>query len=182
MNATTPTDPGVKMTLRVYTVDLHGSIKEDRGTVHIPRSRELPPPSLEYLPCTCPRCRKPEQSDGAPAQPVGAAGSGSLLDIGAMRAAAHGFLASPAVPRYEAVQREAHRFSGDLSKLIAHIEQLTHASEKADVPAQVALAGVAEARRRIGLLERPGLLGEVERVKKLARSVVSLCDHYDILR
>ncbi|MFD7456852.1 MULTISPECIES: DUF6415 family natural product biosynthesis protein [unclassified Streptomyces] len=48
-------------------------------------------------------------------------------------------------------------------------------------PAQLALAGAGEARRR--LLE-PGaadLKGEVARATRLARSTVALCDHYDAL-
>ncbi|MGC9541560.1 DUF6415 family natural product biosynthesis protein [Streptomyces sp. UG1] len=44
------------------------------------------------------------------------------------------------------------------------------------------MAGVGEARRRLHEPEAAGLLGEVERVKRLARSVVALCDHHDALR
>lgn len=50
-----------------------------------------------------------------------------------------------------------------------------------DPQAAVALVGVQEARRRILAIEEPGLWGEAERVRKLARSVVSLGDHYDTL-
>ncbi|WP_407698542.1 DUF6415 family natural product biosynthesis protein [Streptomyces cyaneochromogenes] len=50
-----------------------------------------------------------------------------------------------------------------------------------DGPVVAARAGVGEARRRRALPARPGLLGEFERVKRLARSVVVLCDHCDTL-
>ncbi|MGW4563747.1 DUF6415 family natural product biosynthesis protein [Streptomyces sp. NPDC004561] len=52
---------------------------------------------------------------------------------------------------------------------------------KDDGPAKVARAGVRKARRRLVEIEAAGLFGEVARVKRLARSVVSLCDHYDTL-
>ncbi|MGW1364292.1 DUF6415 family natural product biosynthesis protein [Streptomyces chartreusis] len=42
-------------------------------------------------------------------------------------------------------------------------------------------AGVGEARRRLGLPARSGLQAEYERVKRLAMSVIALCDHLDAL-
>lgn len=45
----------------------------------------------------------------------------------------------------------------------------------------MAMAAAAEAQRRLDLIERPGLQGEHERVKKLACSVLALCDHYETL-
>ncbi|MGP4010514.1 hypothetical protein [Streptomyces sp. 4N124] len=53
-NTKAPAEPGVKMTIRVYTVDRHGSVTEDRGTVSILHGQEpLPQISLDP-PCMCP--------------------------------------------------------------------------------------------------------------------------------
>ncbi|MGP4010513.1 DUF6415 family natural product biosynthesis protein [Streptomyces sp. 4N124] len=101
------------------------------------------------------------------------------LVTAALRAVAVEFLGESMLPRYEDLQRSARDFQRDLWQLISQIEQLTEGRE--DAPARVALAGIGEARRRLDLIERPGLHGEVERVKRLARSVIALCDHYDTL-
>lgn len=59
-NATTPPNSGVKMTLRVYTVDRCGAVTKDRGTLDILHDTE-PQPPLPLMsptpPCACPRCR-----------------------------------------------------------------------------------------------------------------------------
>jgi hypothetical protein len=56
-NAAAPRKPGVKMTIRVYTVDRHGSVTEDRGTVDILHGQEPLPRMSMDPPCECPRCR-----------------------------------------------------------------------------------------------------------------------------
>lgn len=57
MNATAPRRSGVKMTLRVYSVDRYGTVTEDRGTVEIlHRGEPLPLMSVDP-PCGCPRHR-----------------------------------------------------------------------------------------------------------------------------
>ncbi|MGW1713139.1 DUF6415 family natural product biosynthesis protein [Streptomyces sp. NPDC002156] len=107
-----------------------------------------------------------------------------ILDVEqttAMRDMAVRFLGEPALPRYETVQHFGHAFHRDMWRLIPRIEQLTGCLPGDDVPAKVALAGVGEARRRLDEIERAGLAGEFERVKRLARSVVALCDHHDNL-
>ena len=96
-----------------------------------------------------------------------------------MRATATGFLGQLTVPRYEEVQRSAHGFHRDLWLLIPEVEKLT--ADREDAPERAALAGVGEARRRLEEIERAGLVGEVERVKRLARSVLALCDHCESL-
>ncbi|WP_409472824.1 DUF6415 family natural product biosynthesis protein [Streptomyces sp. HC307] len=98
-----------------------------------------------------------------------------------MRAAATWFLDQPLLPRHGTVKRFSDAFRANVGQLIRDIEQLTGNLPGDDVPAKVALAGVEEARRRLNETERPGLAGEVDRVKRLARSVVALCDHYDAL-
>ncbi|WP_405536730.1 DUF6415 family natural product biosynthesis protein [Streptomyces sp. NBC_00075] len=107
-----------------------------------------------------------------------------ILDVEqttAMRDTAVRFLGEPALPRYETVQHFGHAFHRDLWRLIPRIEQLAGCLPGDDAPVNVALAGVGEARRRLDEIERAGLAGEFERVKRLARSVVALCDHHDNL-
>ncbi|MEV8431705.1 hypothetical protein PGH47_22320 [Streptomyces sp. HUAS 31] len=55
-NATVPRDYGVKMTLRVCTVNRFGAVTEDRGTVEILHDTE-PPLMSRTLPCAGSRCR-----------------------------------------------------------------------------------------------------------------------------
>lgn len=56
-NATAPRKPGAKMSIRVYTVDRHGTRIEDRGTVDIPHGFEPLPLMSVNPPCRCPHCR-----------------------------------------------------------------------------------------------------------------------------
>ncbi|MCF3130730.1 DUF6415 family natural product biosynthesis protein [Streptomyces olivochromogenes] len=103
------------------------------------------------------------------------------LDTGAMRAAAEQFIrAGDVLLRYEEVQRGSAEFSRNLWQLIDLIGGLA-ARRPEETVAAVAMAGVAEAQRRLRLMERAGLAGEHARVTKLARSVVALCDHYETL-
>ncbi|MEU0722731.1 DUF6415 family natural product biosynthesis protein [Streptomyces sp. NPDC006140] len=101
--------------------------------------------------------------------------------VTAMRAQASWFLDQRTLPRHQATQLMGKDLREFLEHLIAHIELLATKRSKDDVPTNVALARVAEARRRMEEPEAEGLCGEVERVKSLARSVVSLCDHHDTL-
>ncbi|MFD1659804.1 hypothetical protein ACFSL4_16785 [Streptomyces caeni] len=56
-NTTTPARPRVKMSIRVYRVDRHGSVTQDRGTVmSLPHGYE---PALEPLSTDPERCRCP---------------------------------------------------------------------------------------------------------------------------
>ncbi|MER6076142.1 hypothetical protein ABT187_46905 [Streptomyces sp. NPDC001817] len=61
MNSTAQPEPDTRarMTMRVYTVDSHGTITRDRGTVTVAFGNQPPPVSLEtaYPPCECLRCR-----------------------------------------------------------------------------------------------------------------------------
>ncbi|MCQ9178371.1 hypothetical protein KMT30_04850 [Streptomyces sp. IBSBF 2953] len=98
-----------------------------------------------------------------------------------IRAAASWFLAQETLPRHQTVKLFGDDFAASLTDLIEQVEQLAAQRGADDVPSMAALAGAGEARRRLSIAERPGLLGEVERVKKLARSVLALRDHYDAL-
>ncbi|MGW3152799.1 DUF6415 family natural product biosynthesis protein [Streptomyces sp. NPDC001089] len=86
----------------------------------------------------------------------------------------------PVLPRYERVQFLAFLYRGVLLLLIPVVEKLA-IDLGDDVGARCALAGIGEARRRLDLIEAPGLTGEVRRTQCLARSVLALCDHYDAL-
>ncbi|MER7936841.1 MULTISPECIES: DUF6415 family natural product biosynthesis protein [unclassified Streptomyces] len=70
---------------------------------------------------------------------------------------------------------------GHLEELIPTIEAMTRAFPAGDIPSRCALAGVQEARTRLGL--RPGrdTPGQMTAAMKLARSVAALCDHFESL-
>lgn len=104
-----------------------------------------------------------------------------LPDTAAMRTSAEELLGDPTLPRYRDVQTFALLYRASLMLLIPAVEELTGRFHKDDVPARVALAGIAEARRRLDEIEAVGLVGEVARAQRLARSVLALCDHYDNL-
>lgn len=99
-----------------------------------------------------------------------------------MRAEASWFLDQRTLPRHQVVRHIGQDLRRFLHDLIPRLEDLVAGCPDDDVPANVAQAGVAQARHRMAEPES----GEsprhsVERVKRLARSVVALCDHYDAL-
>ncbi|MEV4033381.1 hypothetical protein [Streptomyces umbrinus] len=58
--ATSPTgesEPGAKMTIRVYAVSRAGQITEDRGTLSVMAGEEPEPTMGVFPPCDCPRHR-----------------------------------------------------------------------------------------------------------------------------
>lgn len=98
-----------------------------------------------------------------------------------VRAAATWFLEQPTLPRHGTVKGFEADFRKVLEALMPGVEELAAALPSEDVTAKVALAGVGEARQRLVEPEAAGLHGEVERVKRLARSVIAMCDHHDSL-
>ena len=155
MNATAPTEPQTKMTMRVYRVNREGTVVEDRGTVSI-RHDEQPAPDMPLPPCTCRRCR-----DGQ-AEPS----EEPALGTASMRAAATWLLDQPAPMGRETVKLFAEDFRRFLWQLIPLIEQLVGPLPKDDAPAQVALAAIGEARRRLAAIDGAGGRGEIERVSR----------------
>ncbi|WP_405586011.1 DUF6415 family natural product biosynthesis protein [Streptomyces sp. NBC_01092] len=99
----------------------------------------------------------------------------------AMRAAVSWFLDQRTLPRHETLKLWRQDLDSFLRQLIPAVEELAVSLPPSDVPGRVALAGVGEAKRRLDEPEAAGLHGETERVKRLARSVVSLCDHHATL-
>ncbi|MFD7408389.1 DUF6415 family natural product biosynthesis protein [Streptomyces sp. NPDC059866] len=97
-----------------------------------------------------------------------------------LRAAATWLLDQRTVPRHQSVKLFSQGFHNYLGQLIPRIGQLAEVLPPDDVP-RVALAGVGEARRRLEEPESVGLHGEVDRVRRLARSIVAPCDHFDTL-
>ncbi|MFF0794953.1 DUF6415 family natural product biosynthesis protein [Streptomyces spiralis] len=109
------------------------------------------------------------QADEAPFAPV------------TVRAAAAWFLDQRTLPRHGTVKAFEVDFRQALEQLLTRVEQLAGGLPADDVPRKVALAGVGEACRRLVEPVAAGLHGEVNRVKRLARSVIALCDHLDAL-
>ena len=108
------------------------------------------------------------------------AGDKVSLDVAAVRAAAFGYLSDDVLPRYEIVKCHSAEFHRGAWALIKEIEGI--ASDRPDeTVVKVALAAVEGARRRLYEIERAGLLGEHERVQRLARSLLALCDHFETL-
>lgn len=99
----------------------------------------------------------------------------------AMRASASWFLDQRTLLRHEMLKHLSVDLGGFLEHLAFAVEQHAAKLPASDVPARVAMIGVGEARRRMTEREAAGLSGETERVKRLARSVVALCDHLDAL-
>ncbi|MEU1179239.1 DUF6415 family natural product biosynthesis protein [Streptomyces sp. NPDC005820] len=96
-------------------------------------------------------------------------------------AAASWLLAQETLPRHQTTKLLGDDFRVHLEQLIPKVEQLAEGGAQGGRPAMIALAAAEEARRRLGEAERPGLRGEVERVKLLARSVMTLREHHDVL-
>ncbi|KUN16345.1 hypothetical protein AQJ23_45220 [Streptomyces antibioticus] len=108
------------------------------------------------------------------------AGEKVAVDVGSIRAAAAGYLSDDILPRYEIIKCHSAEFSRSAWALIKEIEGIASGRPDETV-VNVALAAVEGARSRLLEIERAGLLGEHERVQRLARSVLALCDHFETL-
>ena len=98
-----------------------------------------------------------------------------------MRTAATWFLDQTTLPRHEELAVWSRDLTAFLEQLMPRLEERAAKLPANDVPARVAMVGVGEARRRLYEKGAAGLHGETERVRRLARSVVALCDHHDTL-
>ncbi|MEV7004770.1 DUF6415 family natural product biosynthesis protein [Streptomyces sp. NPDC093982] len=96
-----------------------------------------------------------------------------------MRAVATWFLDQPTLPRHQTVAGCSQDFRSYLAQLIPQIIELTrHLQHSAG---RGALTEAYKAQRHLEESEAAGLCGEVERVRRLATSVMSLSDHYTVL-
>ncbi|MFC8660798.1 DUF6415 family natural product biosynthesis protein [Streptomyces sp. NPDC057199] len=104
------------------------------------------------------------------------------VDVAAMRQDAAVLLDEGApLIRYEDLKAAEHRYRVNLAWLIREVDAAMRQRPEDDVQAKVAMAGMSEAHRRLEEIEAVGLAGEVRRVRRLARSVLSLCDHHGTL-
>ncbi|MFE7441729.1 DUF6415 family natural product biosynthesis protein [Streptomyces chartreusis] len=166
------------MTIRVYRMDRYGTVTEDSGTVRVLPGDEPPPTTSALPPCACPRCRGPRTGrdhvihvdDEAP-----------TLGTVSMRAAATWLLDRSTRPGRETLKLFDQDFRLFLSLVIPHIERLTDGRPEDHATAKAARTGVGEARSRLIEAASTDLTAEFERVGRLARSVVALCDHFDAL-
>ena len=103
-------------------------------------------------------------------------------DVAAMRQDAAALLDEGApLIRYKDLQAAEHRYRVNLAWLLREVDAAIAGRPEDDIQAKVAMAGMSEAQRRLKEIEAVGLAGEVRRVRRLARSVVSLCDHHGTL-
>ncbi|MEV6997522.1 DUF6415 family natural product biosynthesis protein [Streptomyces sp. NPDC093982] len=166
------------MTIRVYRMDRYGTVTEDRGTVSVLPGDEPPPVTSALPPCACRRCGGQRTGpDGGTQADEEAPALGPV----SMRAAATWLLDRPTLLGCETLKLFDQDFRLFLSLVIPHIERMTEGRPEGDPAANVALADVGEARRRLIETESTGLTAEFERVGRMARSVVALCDHFDAL-
>ncbi|MBJ7902782.1 hypothetical protein IF655_05665 [Streptomyces sp. DSM 110735] len=98
---------------------------------------------------------------------------------GITRAGASLFLDQRTLPRYGVVQSFEADFRAALAELMPRLEELAAERPDDDTAAEAVRVALAEARDRLSEQEAPGLQGEFVRVKRLATSVVHMCEHLD---
>ncbi|MFI9772082.1 DUF6415 family natural product biosynthesis protein [Streptomyces sp. NPDC052415] len=113
---------------------------------------------------------------------IRAARSALSVDVVTMRASVAQVLPPDVTPTdREALDTLTGMLRGHMQLLIPEIEQAATVLPADDVPRYVALACVREARDKLDA--RPGLMpsdADVH-VRRLARSLLALCDHYETL-
>jgi hypothetical protein len=70
---------------------------------------------------------------------------------------------------------------GYMTGLIPEVEELAGRLHRDDIPRYCALACVGEARGKLRARPAMGLGGDVAYARKLARSLIALCDHFESL-
>lgn len=103
-------------------------------------------------------------------------------DLATMRASARRLLAEDAAPiGPEELETLRLALRGHIEELIPAVEAMTLGLPKDDIPRACALAGVREARMRLGLGVGDYPPVRMSVAMRLARSVRTLCDHYENL-
>lgn len=104
------------------------------------------------------------------------------LDIATMRASIASVLPPEVTPTdSDTLQTLTGLIRGHMELAIPEIEQLTVPLPKDDVPRYCALACLGEARRKLSAVPGPQTYDAVVHARKLARSLLALCDHYETL-
>jgi hypothetical protein len=171
VNRTTPLEPDdrppkSRMTVHVFTVDPYGRVTRDLGIRNVSVEPDAPPEPLplKFPACACPRHRT---SAAVPQPPT----------VHAVRAEAGWFLEQQSLPRHQTVAGFGRDFAACIAELIPRVERTAREQGRAETVSAL----VADARHQLGVSPQPGLVGEVARVKGLARCVVALGEHYDVL-
>ncbi|MEU3839036.1 DUF6415 family natural product biosynthesis protein [Streptomyces sp. NPDC028635] len=177
MQATSPNDPGVKMTLRVYRVDRYGTVIQDRGTVKVVTTDEPLPLSTAYPPCGCPTCRAGRVSGQVST-------ATAPLDLAAMRETIERVLgpedsAELPLPALTEVETFTALLRGHLELLTPEVTKRAARLPKDSVSRYCALACVGEARRKLDAGPSPRFGGPAGHARRLARVLRALCDHYE---
>ncbi|MEV0982025.1 DUF6415 family natural product biosynthesis protein [Streptomyces sp. NPDC049915] len=182
MQATSPNDPGVKMTLRVYQVDRYGTVTQDRGTVKVLNSDEPLSLSTAYPPCGCQTCRATRRG-GAVNTPPNGSNATALIDIATIRETIERILgpegaeAPPSAPIE--VETGTAVLRGHLELLIPEVAKRAARLPKDSVSRYCALACIGEARRKLDAEPSPRFGGPAGHARRLARVLRALCDHYE---
>lgn len=183
MQATSANHPGVKMTLRVYRVDRHGTVTQDRGTIKVLAGDEPLPLSTACPPCGFPTC--PDGRGGGPVRtPLSGSNATTPVDIATMRETIEYVLGRPEdaeVPPSAPTDVETLTalLRGHLELLIPEVARRAARLPKDSVPRYCALACIGEARRKLSTGPSPRYGGPTGHARRLARVLRALCDHYE---
>ncbi len=104
------------------------------------------------------------------------------MDVATMRATARRLLAEDAEPPTPEEQHTlALTLRGMVILAVPEVLSLASVLPTDDVPASCARVGAGEAWSRLTVEPRPGLPALAAHNRRLARSVVAMCDHYETL-
>ncbi|MFF9273799.1 DUF6415 family natural product biosynthesis protein [Streptomyces griseosporeus] len=175
--------PSPTMTIRIYTVDRHGRITSDRGTVGVRPAAVLPVRDV-WSPCACPKCRV--ETGGEPADPIDRNDAIAPPDLTTMRETVGILLdpkGAPAGPTPSGAELEilTATLRGHLDVLLPEVERLTAALPENSSLRYCALACLGEARDRLHAEPSPRYGGPAGHARRLARVLNALCDHHEQL-
>ncbi|MFJ4622086.1 DUF6415 family natural product biosynthesis protein [Streptomyces sp. NPDC088812] len=170
------------MTIRVYTVDRHGTVTGDRGTVSVPYPEERIVPLTDgYPPCACPRCRSV-----SPAVDTSSATTTAPVDIATMRETVRALLLADGAsvtppPSGARLETLTATLRGHLELLIPEVEQAVGRLDKQSSARHCALACLGDARLRLRDEPTTRYHGPIGHARRLARALNALCEHYEQL-
>jgi hypothetical protein len=107
---------------------------------------------------------------------------GAVVDVAGMRQTIAALLPpSEDLPAGLEVPALTETLRGYMTGLIPEVEELAGRLHRDDIPRYCALACVGEARGKLRARPAMGLGGDVAYARKLARSLIALCDHFESL-